>query len=120
MNVRRSLLAKIFLATAFAVTTFFAAAGWFFLYQASAALHTGLEQEVRASLATVDASLESRTEHLATASALLASMSDIRAAFGSRDTATIRDTAAEFWARAQVGHHHVESAVFTVATPDGV
>jgi hypothetical protein len=25
-----------------AVTTFFAAAGWFFLYQASAALHTGL------------------------------------------------------------------------------
>ena len=120
MKVRFSLLAKIYLATAVAVTTFFAAAGWFFLYQASAALHTGLEQEVRASLATVDASLEARTEHLATASALLASMSDIRAAFGSRDAATIRDTAAEFWGRAESGHSHVEPAVFAVATPDGV
>src|SRR5580704_16132740 len=97
MNVRFSLLAKIYLATAVAATTFFAAAGWFFLYEASSALHTSLEQEVRASLATVDASLESRTEHLATASALLASMSDIRAAFGSRDSATISDTAGEFW-----------------------
>jgi len=120
MNVRFSLLAKIYLATAVAVTTLFAAAGWFFLYQASSALHTGLEQEVRASLATVDASLESRTEHLSTASALLASMSDIRAAFGSKDTATVRDSAAEFWDRAQAGHKHVESAVFTVATPAGV
>jgi signal transduction histidine kinase len=120
MNVRFSLLAKIYLATAVAVTAFFAAAGWFFLYQASSALHTGIEQEVRASLATVDASLESRTEHLATASALLASMSDIRAAFGSQDTATIRDTAGEFWARAQAGHSHVESAVFTVAAPEGL
>lgn len=120
MNVRFSLLAKIYLATAVAVTTLFAAAGWFFLYQASSALHTGLEQEVRASLATVDASLESRTEHLSTASALLASMSDIRAAFGSKDTATIRDTAAEFWDRAQAGHKHVESAVFTVTSPAGV
>ena len=120
MNVRFSLLAKIYLATAVAATTFFAAAGWFFLYEASSALHTSLEQEVRASLATVDASLESRTEHLATASALLASMSDIRAAFGSRDSATISDTAGEFWLRAQAGHRHVESAVFTVATPEGM
>ena len=120
MNVRRSLLAKIFLATAAAVTTFFAAAGWFFLYQASAALHSGIEREVRASLATADAALESRTEHLATASALLASMSDIRAAFGSRDEATIRDTAAEFWARAESVHRYADSAVFLVAGPDGV
>ncbi len=120
MNVRRSLLAKMFLATAAAVTAFFAAAGWFFLYQASSALHSGLEQELRASLATADAALESRTEHLATASALLASMSDIRAAFGSRDEATIRDTTAEFWARAESVHRYRDSAVFLVAGPDGV
>jgi signal transduction histidine kinase len=119
VNVRRSLLSKIYLATAVAVTVLFAAAGWFFLYQASAALHAGLEQELRASLATADASLESRTEHLATASRLLASMSDIRAAFGSRDAATIRDTTAEFWARAEAIHDHVEPAVFAVAGPDG-
>jgi len=120
MNVRRSLLAKIFLATAAAVTGFFAAAGWFFLYQASSALHSGLEQELRASLATADAALEARTEHLATASALLASMSDIRAAFGSRDEATIRDTTAEFWATAESVHRHADSAVFLVAGADGV
>lgn len=119
MNVRSSLVSKIFLVTAVAVTTLFAAAGWFFLYQASAALHSGLEQELRASLATADASLESRTEHLATASRLLASMSDIRAAFGSRDAATIRDTTAEFWARAEAVHNRVEPAVFAVADPDG-
>jgi hypothetical protein len=103
MKFRASLLAKIYLATAVAVTAIFAAAGWFFLYQASAALHAGVGQEVRAGMAAVDASLESRTEHLATASALLASMSDIRAAFGTHDTATIRDTAGEFWARAEAG-----------------
>lgn len=120
MSFRLSLLARIYLATAVAVTTLFAAAGWFFVYQASTALHNGLETEVRASLATVDASLESRTEHLATASALLASMSDIRAAFGSHDSATIRDTASEFWARAEAGHPHVETAAFAVASPDGV
>lgn len=120
MKFHVSLLAKIYLATAVAVTVFFAAAGWFFLYEASTALHSGVEQEVRASLATVDASLESRTEHLATASALLASMSDIRAAFGTRDTATIRDTAAEFWARADAGRGAVEPAAFAVAGPGGV
>ncbi|HLK69530.1 MAG TPA: HAMP domain-containing sensor histidine kinase [Bryobacteraceae bacterium] len=120
MKVRSSLLAKIYLATAVAVTTFFAAAGWFFLYQASAALHSGIEQEVRASLATADASLEARTEHLATASALLASTSDIRSAFSSRDTATIRDTAGEFWAKAETGHKHIEPVVFAVAGPAGI
>ena len=120
MKFHVSLLAKIYLATAVAVTGFFAAAGWFFLYQASTALHSGAEQEVQASLATVDALLESRTEHLATASALLASMSDIRAAFGTKDTATIRDTAAEFWARAEQAHNSVEPAAFVVAGPEGV
>jgi signal transduction histidine kinase len=78
-----------------------------------------VEQEVRASLATVGASLESETEHLATASALLASMSDVRKAFGTGDTATIRDTAEEFWKRAQAGHHDVEAAAFAVVGPGG-
>ena len=82
---RFSLLPKIYLSTAVAVTTLFAAAGWFFVRQASAALHDGVEQEVRSSLATVDASWQSRAEHLSTASVLLASMADVRSAFGTRD-----------------------------------
>jgi signal transduction histidine kinase len=119
MKFHLSLLVKIYLATGWAVTALFAAAGWFFLYQASAALHSGVEQEVRASLSTVDALLESRTEHLATASALLASMSDIRAAFGTQDSATIRDTTREFWERAEAGYRQAEPAAFVVAAPGG-
>lgn len=119
MKFHVSLLGKIYLGTAVAVTAFFAAAGWFFLYEASSALHSGVEQEVRSSLATVDASLESRTEHLATASALLASMSEIRLAFGTRNVPTIRDSAGEFWARAEAGHTHVEDAAIAVAGPGG-
>jgi signal transduction histidine kinase len=119
MTPRFSLLAKIYLSTAVAVTTLFAAAGWFFERQASTALHDGVEHEVRASLGTIDASLESRAEHLSTASALLASMSDVRAAFGTRDRATIRDTAGELWARAQAGHADALNAAFAVADPGG-
>jgi hypothetical protein len=119
MTSRFSLLAKIYLSTAVAVTTLFAAAGWFFERQASTALHDGVEHEVRASLGTIDASLQSRAEHLSTASALLASMSDVRAAFGTRDRATIRDTAGELWARAQAGHADALNAAFAVADPGG-
>ena len=101
------------------MTTLFAAAGWFFVRQASAALHDGVEQEVRSSLATMDASWQSRAEHLSTASVLLASMADVRSAFGTRDAATIRDTAGEMWARAQAGHDDAMNASFAVAGPGG-
>ncbi|HEY2018826.1 MAG TPA: HAMP domain-containing sensor histidine kinase [Bryobacteraceae bacterium] len=119
MNPRTSLLAKIYLSTAVAVTTLFAAAGWFLERQASAALHDGVEQEVRSSLGAIDASWQARAEHLSTASALLASMSDVRAAFGTLDRATIGDTAGEFWARAQAGHGDAADAAFVVAGPGG-
>ena len=114
-----SLLAKIFLSTAGAVTTLFAGAGWFFEHQASVALRDSVAQEVRASLGTVDASLQSRVEHLSTASALLASMSDVRAAFGTHDRATIRDTAGELWTRSQAGRSDAAAAAFAVAAPMG-
>ncbi len=119
MTPRFSLLAKIYLSTVVAVTFLFAAAGWFFERQASTALHDGVEQEVLASLGTIDASLESRAEHLSTASALLASMSDVRGAFGTKDAPTIRDTAGEMWARAQAGHIDASTAAFAVADPGG-
>src|SRR6476646_5745554 len=112
MTPRFSLLAKIYLSTAVAVTTLFAGAGWFFQTQASRALRQGVEQEVRASLGTVDASLESRSEHLSAASALLSSMSDVRRAFGTGDRATIRDTAGELWEKVQLGHGDTSNAAF--------
>jgi len=114
MKRRGSLLAKIYLSTAVAVTTLFAVAGWFFERQASRALHDSVEQEVRASLGIVLASWQARAERLSTASALLASMSDVRKAFGTRDRATIRDSAAEFWTRVRAA-----DAAFVVAGPGG-
>jgi signal transduction histidine kinase len=119
MTLRFSLLAKIYLSTAVAATTLFAAAGWFFEQQASRALHDGVEHEVLASLGTVDASLQSRAEHLSTASALLASMSDVRSAFGTHDRNTIRETAGELWTRAHAGHEDVSNTAFVVADPGG-
>ncbi len=120
MSPRFSLLAKIYLSTAGAATLVFAGAGWFFEHQASQALHDGVEQEVRASLGTIDATMQSRAEHLSIASALIASMSDVRAAFGTRDQATIGDTAGEMWTRASAGHADAANAAFTVADPSGV
>src|SRR5213078_4207669 len=67
----------------------------------------------------VDASLQSRTEHLSAASALISAMSDVRKAFGTGDSATINDTAGELWARAQAGHADASSAAFVVADPAG-
>ena len=119
MTPRFSLLAKIYLSTAVAATLLFAAAGWYFERQASVTLHDGVEKEVLASLGTIDASLESRAEHLSTASAFIGTMSDVRSAFGTRDGATIRDTAGEFWARANVGHSDARDAAFAVADPGG-
>ncbi len=119
MKPHITLLAKIYFSTAIALTALFAAAGWFLERQASAALHDGVEQEVRSSMGAIDASWQSRAEHLATASGLLASMSDVRAAFGTRDQATIRDTAQEFWKRAALGHGDAADAAFAVADPSG-
>ena len=92
---RTSLLLRIFLSTAVAMTVPFAAAGWLLLRQASDALSGGVEEEVRGSLASVEALWRASGDTMRTSSALLSTMSDVRAAFGTRDAMTIQDTAAE-------------------------
>ena len=47
-------------------------------------------------------------------SRLLASMSDVRAAFGTRDQATIRDSASELWSRISTS-----AGLFLVTDPRG-
>ncbi len=96
---RPTLLQRVFLSTAVAMTVLFAVAGWFLLRQASDALAAGVEEEVRGSLASVEALWRVRGELMRNSSALLSTMSDVRAAFGTHDPATIRDTAAEIWSR---------------------
>jgi signal transduction histidine kinase len=81
------------------MTVLFAVAGWLLLRQASEALAAGVEEEVRGSLASVEALWRARGDAMRSSTALLSTMSDVRAAFGTRDPSTIEDTAAELWAR---------------------
>ncbi len=74
----------------------------------------GLEQEAQASLHAYESLWRARTDVLASVSLALSGMSDVRAAFGTRDAATIRDTAGERWAPLAR-----EGAVFAVTDPLG-
>jgi len=111
---RASLLARIYLSTAVAVTALFAVAGGFLVKESTDALRESVEEEVRSSLKSVDSLWQTRARLLKSASSLFAAMSDVRAAFGTRDEATIRDTAGEMWAR--VGE---QDTAFLVADPEG-
>jgi signal transduction histidine kinase len=73
-----------------------------------------VEHEVRTTFQAYQSLWKSRADRLASISSILSAMSDVRAAFGSADEATIRDTAGELWARVSD-----EDAFFLVATPRG-
>lgn len=119
MKLRYSLLFRIYLSTAFALTVLFASTVWFVQREAVSVLRAGVEEEARANLSSADALWRSRADLLATLSASIASMSDVRAAFGTRDRATIRDTAGEFWTHIVSGRADPETAAFVVTDPLG-
>jgi signal transduction histidine kinase len=56
-----------------------------------------LDEEVAASSRAYESLWSARAERLASVSLVLSRMSDVRAAFGTRDQTTIRDTASELW-----------------------
>ncbi len=58
-----------------------------------------LEEEVRTSLQAYQALWGTPHTTLASISRIISSMSDVRAAFMTRDRATIRDTAQELWSQ---------------------
>ncbi|HEV2201243.1 MAG TPA: ATP-binding protein [Bryobacteraceae bacterium] len=109
-----SLLWKILLSTSIALTALFAVIGAIMQNNASRALESSVEQEVQGSFQAYDSLWRSRAEMLASVSLVMSRMSDVRAAFGTGDAATIRDTASELWK----GISH-ENAVFLVADPQG-
>jgi signal transduction histidine kinase len=111
---RVSLLWKILLSTSVAITLLFAVTGWIAVYSATRATSYSVEHEVQASGQAYQSLWKSRADRLASISAILSAMSDVRAAFGSTDEATIRDTAGELWARVSD-----EDAFFLVASPRG-
>jgi signal transduction histidine kinase len=113
-RIRVSLLAKILLSTSLAVTLLFAVTGYLVQRHALDATSAMLHEEASASFRAYESLWGSRAAMLASVSRILSSMSDVRAAFGTGDRATIRDTASELWARMSDA-----DAVFLVTDPQG-
>jgi signal transduction histidine kinase len=114
LHARPSLLWKILLSTSIAITLLLALAGWFVQNQTRAALSESLENELQGSFHAYESLWQARAEMLRSVSTVLSTMSDVRAAFQTNDQATIRDTAAEIWAKISRS-----SALFLVTDPRG-
>ena len=111
---RLSLLWKILLSTSVAMTVLFALTGWIVEKNALNTTSRSLEDEVQASFQAYRSLLQSRARTLASLSLMLSQMSDVRAAFGTGDQVTIRDTAGELWSKVSE-----ENALFLVTDPKG-
>ncbi len=115
MKLRRvSLLWRILFSTSIAITALFAGLGWFMQNQFANVATASLEQEVRASFQAYDSLWRARADRLSAVSLVMSRMPQVRAAFGTRDRATILDTAAEAWEGVSR-----PGTLFVVADPDG-
>jgi signal transduction histidine kinase len=110
-----SLLPKAVLVTSAVITILLGVTGWLVQRYAVHTTSQGLEEEIRASLRAYESMWRSRAEMLSAVSLVISRMSDVRAAFSTRDQATIEDTAGEIWAK--ISH---DDAIFLVTDPDGV
>ena len=109
-----SLLWKILLSTSVAVTVLFAITGELVLRNITKTMSDSLEEEVRASFKAYDSLWVSRAEALSSVSRVISGMSDVRAAFLTRDRATIQDSAGELWSKISNS-----SAIFLVTDAGG-
>jgi signal transduction histidine kinase len=111
---RLSLLSKIMLSTSVAITVLFAITGEIVLRSITNSMSASLDAEVQGSFDAYASLWKSRTEMLAQVSRVVASMSDVRAAFRTGDRATIKDTAGELWSRISDS-----AGIFLVTDPRG-
>ncbi len=111
---RLSLLSKILIPTSLVMTLSFAIAGWLVQRDVVRASYASVEQEAKASFQAYESLWKERANRLGAISEILSTMSDVRAAFGTEDPATIRDTAGELWSRVPK-----EDAFFLVADGQG-
>ena len=110
-----SLLWRISLSTSVAITVLLLVAGYFVQDQTRTALSNNLEMELRGSFRAYESLWQARAEMLKSVSRALSAMSDVRAAFQTNDKLTIRDTAAEIWARISPQ----SKGLFLVTSPQG-
>jgi signal transduction histidine kinase len=111
---RMPLGGRIFTATSITVTVLFAAAGWGLQQYTIAQADENVRAEIQASVQAYEAVWKARTELLAATSRLMSGMSDVRAAFLTRDPQTIRDSAQDLWSRVSDS-----SALFFVLDAEG-
>ncbi len=118
MTFRRlSLFWKIWLSTSVVLTVLFAFTGFVVQRRALEATSRSLEDEAQASFQAYVSLWRSRAEMLRSLASIISSLPNVRAAFGTRDAATIRDAAQELWAR--ISDDLKEAAFFVVTDPDG-
>ena len=111
---RVSLLWKIMLSTSIAVTLLFALTGWLVQDQFARIASLSVEEEVRQSFEAYRSLWKARANQLASVCSVMSRMSDVRAAFGTGDQATMRDTAGEIWSKVSD-----QDAFFAVTDPRG-
>jgi len=111
---RLSLLWKILIPTSLVMTLVFAVSGWLVQRSVINTTYASVEQEAKASFQAYDSLWKARATLLASVSEILSTMPYVRAAFGTGDQATIRDTAGELWSRVSP-----EDAFFLVSDAQG-
>jgi signal transduction histidine kinase len=109
-----SLLWRILFSTSIAITVLFGAMGWLLQDQFVRIASATLEDEVRASFRAYESLWRARGDQLASVSLILSRLPSVRAAFGTGDGATIRDSASEIWS--QLSH---PETLFLVCDPKG-
>jgi signal transduction histidine kinase len=113
--MRLSLLWKVLLSISLSLTLLFGVTGWLVQNHAISTTSISLEAEVQSSLNAYESLWRARKDELASVSLILSTMSDVRAAFGTGDQATIRDSAGELWSKISG-----RVAIFAVTDPRGV
>ncbi|MBV8730563.1 MAG: HAMP domain-containing protein [Acidobacteriia bacterium] len=109
-----SLLWKVLLSTSVLITTLLVLTAWLVQNYLVRNASLMLEDEVSASLHAYESLWEARAERLKAVSRILSRSAAVRAAFGTADQATIRDTAEELWDSVAP-----RGTLFFVTSPDG-
>ncbi len=108
-----SLLWRILFSTSIAITVLFALMGWVLQEQFVTTASKTLDEEVKASFGAYESLWRARADQLASVSLVLSRMKDVRAAFGTKDKATIQDTAKEVWDKIS------QDGLFLISDPGG-
>ena len=111
---RLPLIWRVFVSTSLFTTLLFVLIGYILQSHAARTTELMLAEEMRASFRAYESLWKSRSDLLASVSRVISGMPDVRAAFGTRDGATIRDTAGELWSRVSQS-----DADFFVTDPEG-